>query len=297
MMKYIYKVFLFYLFNMTFFKMMRSYRLRYSMDMNSVKNNIFNSQQYIITNTNQRTFGFNEKETYMNENKFIEDKKIISISPGGFKGVYMLGVCMYIKDHYDLENYIFSGASAGAWNSLVLCCKKDVKYLKEEIVDYSIKNSNTIIELENLMKTKILQYYTTDDFDLRRLFIGVTTLNGLYPETTIYSDFNNLEDAINCCIASSHIPLITGGIINRYHNKYTFDGGFSRVPYLNIKQNVLHITPSMWKHETKRNTIGDINEFTTLFSKNKYNFSQLFLNGYEDAEKHKDFLETKLNDK
>lgn len=286
-MKYIYKVFLFYLFNMTFLKMMRSYQTKY-MNMNS---------QYIITNSNKRTFGMNEKENYMNENKFIEDKKIISISPGGFKGVYMLGVCMYIKDNFNLDNYIFSGASAGAWNSLVLCCKKDVKLFKEEILDYSIKNSKTIIELENLMKTRILQHYTTDDFDLRRLFIGVTTLNGLYPETTIYSDFQNLEDAINCCIASSHIPLITGGVINRYHNKFTFDGGFSRVPYLNIKQNVLHITPSMWKQETKRSTIGDINEFTTLFSKNKYNFSQLFLSGYEDADKHKDFLEIKLNDK
>jgi hypothetical protein len=145
------------------------------------------------------------------------------------------------------------------------------------------------------MKTRILQYYTTEDFDLRRLFIGVTTLNGFYPETTIYSDFQNLEDAINCCIASSHIPLISGGIINRYHNKFTFDGGFSKVPYLNIKQNVLHITPSMWKERTNRTTIGDINEFTTLFSKNKYNFTQLYLNGYEDANNHKDFLETKLN--
>jgi hypothetical protein len=43
------------------------------------------------------------------------------------------------------------------------------------------------------MKTRILQHYTTEDFDLRRLFIGVTTLNGFYPETTIYSDFQNLE--------------------------------------------------------------------------------------------------------
>jgi len=287
-MKYIYKVFLFYLCNMMFSRMMRSYHVRYSMRMNS---------QTIITNTNKRTFGINDKEIYMNENKFIEDKKIISISPGGFKGVYMLGVCLYIKDHFDLKNYIFSGASAGAWNSLVLCCKKDVKLFKEEILDYSIKNSKTIIELENLMKTRILQHYTTEDFDLRRLFIGVTTLNGFYPETTIYSDFQNLEDAINCCIASSHIPLISGGIINRYHNKFTFDGGFSKVPYLNIKQNVLHITPSMWKERTNRTTIGDINEFTTLFSKNKYNFTQLYLNGYEDANNHKEFLETKLNDK
>lgn len=67
------------------------------------------------------------------------------------------------------------------------------------------------------------------------------------PVTNIFSEFNSLEDAINCCIASSHIPFITGGITNRYHNMYTFDGGFSDYPYLNFTENVLHITPGMWK--------------------------------------------------
>ena len=148
MIKYIYKVFLFYLCNMIFSRMISSYYyVRYSMRMNS---------QNIITNTNKRTFGINDKEIYMNENKFIEDKKIISISPGGFKGVYMLGVCLYIKDHFDLKNYIFSGASAGAWNSLVLCCKKDVKLFKEEILDYSIKNSSKIFSLDRYMTNYLI---------------------------------------------------------------------------------------------------------------------------------------------
>ena len=290
-MKIVYKLLLFYLFNMSMLKCFRTLR-----NNNRIKLNMHHSQ-YIISNNNKKIFGDDEKENFFIENEFIKNKKIISISPGGFKGVYMLGICMYIKDHFDLSPFIFSGASAGAWNSLVLTCKKDIKNFKNEIVDYSIKNSKTIIELENLMKKRIMEFYTTDDFDLQRLFIGVTAFNGMYPETNIYSGFNNLEDAIDCCIASSHIPLITGGIINRYHNKFTFDGGFSRYPYLNISKNVLHITPSMWEQKKeKKSALGDINEFTTLFSKNKYDFIELYNRGYNDAKINHEYLQQILKE-
>jgi len=261
------------------------------------KINVYNSKYNIISNTNNKTYNIAlGKEDYINQNEYIKNKKIISISPGGYKGVYMLGMCVYIKDNFNLDNFIFSGASAGAWNSLMLCCKKDIHFFKTDIVDYSIQNSKTIMELEYLMKKKILQYYTTDDFDLKKLFIGVTELNGYYPETQIFTNFNNLEDAINCCIASSHIPLVTGGIINKYNNRFTFDGGFSKTPYLNVSENVLHITPSMWNKEqnVKRNSIRDLNEFTTLFSKHKFNFTELYINGYHDAKKNHDYLKSRL---
>jgi hypothetical protein len=258
---------------------------------------LYNSKYNIVSITTNKIYNIEtDKDEYMKQNDFIKDKKIISISPGGFKGVYMLGLCVYIKDNFNLDNFIFSGASAGAWNSLMLCCKKDINYFKSDIVDYSIKNTNTLFDLEYLMKKKILEYYTTEDFDLRRLYIGVTALNGFYPETKIFSNFNNLEDAINCCIASSHIPLITGGIINRYNNMFTFDGGFSKTPYLNISENALHITPSIWKKEQviRRNSIADLNEFTTLFSKHKYNFTELYVNGYHDAKKNHNYLKERL---
>ena len=285
-MNFLYKIIVFYLFNMSLLRCFRTLR-----NNNRIKLNMYNSQ-YIISNNNKKIFGDDEKENFFMENEFIKNKKIISISPGGFKGVYMLGICMYIKDKFDLSPFIFSGASAGAWNSLMLTCKKDVKLLKNEIVDYSIKHSKTIIELENLMKKRIMEFYTTDDFDLQRLFIGVTAFNGIYPDTNIYSGFHNLEDAIDCCIASSHIPLISGGIINRYHNKFTFDGGFSRYPYLNISKNVLHITPSIWEQKKERkNALGDITEFTTLFSKNKYDFIELYNRGYNDAKTNHDYLQ------
>ena len=49
-----------------------------------------------------------------------KDYKIISISPGGLNGYYLVGIISYIKSNYDLSNYLFTGASAGAWSSLFM---------------------------------------------------------------------------------------------------------------------------------------------------------------------------------
>ena len=259
--------------------------------------------QNIITNKNKLIYCEKDKELFLEDNNFIKNKKLISISPGGLKGFYELGVLSYIKDNYGMDKYIFSGASAGSWNALFMCFKKDTKHFVYTLLDYKLSQINNIKELELFLKYKLLSNYNSDDFDLRRLFIGVTTIKKLKPVTNIFSDFNSLEDAINCCIASSHIPLITGGFTNRYHDMYTFDGGFSNYPYLNFTENVLHITPSMWKklHNNENpdnNNKPFLDSFTSvnvilelfLMIRNR-NYMELFDNGYLDAKNNKDLLD------
>jgi len=247
---------------------------------------------------NDSWYKSHEVDKYIRNNEFIRNKKIISISPGGYKGFYVLGICKYIKDHYNLENYIFSGASAGAWNSLLLCFNRDMKEIQTQLVDDSTQNASSIFDMEQKLKSKLLNKYTINDFDLRRLFIGVTTVNQYTYNTTIFSGFNNLEDAVNCCIASSHIPMVTGGLTNIYQNFMSFDGGFSKYPYLNITQPVLHITPSIWNKNDKndkKDKIKDrklkITDYTTLFSKNKFIFIDMVNKGYQDAAENKDELD------
>ena len=265
--------------------------------------------QCIITNKNNLIYYEKDKELFLEDNNFIKNKKLISISPGGLKGFYELGVLSYIKDNYDLDGYIFSGASAGAWNALFMCFKNDTKQFVYNLLDFKLSQTKTIKELQFFLKYKLLSKYDSDDFDLRRLFIGVTTLKEFKPVTNIFSDFNSLEDAINCCIASSHIPLITGGLTNKYHNMYTFDGGFSKYPYLNFTENVLHITPSMWK-KLNNNVKVNINDnannkkqafFDSFISLNvilelfimikSKNYMELFDNGYLDAKTNKELLD------
>jgi hypothetical protein len=247
------------------------------------KNNIINKISLKFSKINIQ----NSENIYLDN--FLKNKKIISISPAGYKGIYCTGICTYIKQNYNLDNYIFSGASAGSWNALLMCYKKDVSVFKNDILLYSLDNTESIIDFELLMKKRILEKFDKNDFELNRLFIGVTTVNRFIPSATIYSNFTTLEDALNCCIASSHIPLVTGRIINKYNNVYSFDGGFCKYPYLNSTKSVLHISPNMWeltKYNDKNinNIYGDNQIFhTTLFSKHKYNFNEMYESGYNDT--------------
>jgi hypothetical protein len=218
------------------------------------------SFQYLIRNKDKNVFCFNHtdlnvKTLYLDNYDFIKNKKLITISPGGYRGFYMLGTCSFIKEKYNTSEYIFSGASAGAWNSLFMTIRCDSLGFVLKSLEEDIRNQYSIKDTQIKMKEKFLNYYTTDDFDLKRLFVGVTTIEGGKLRTNIFSDFDNLEDAINCCIASSHIPLVTGSLINKYNNQMTFDGGFSHYPYLNVKESILHISPNIWKKEVSKNKI------------------------------------------
>jgi predicted acylesterase/phospholipase RssA len=252
-----------------------------------------------------------ENENYLIQNSFLQNKRLISISPGGFKGFYLFGILSFIKENYDLQDFIYSGASAGSWNALFMCLKRDNdSYLKILMMDEELKKTATIFDFEKKMKSKLLLHYKDKDanFDFRRLFIGVTTINEKYQlTTTIYNDFENLEDAIHCCIASSHIPFITGGMMNQYNGRMNFDGGFKKNPYLNINKSVLHVSPSMWikiKESMKKEngipvksnpsffrTIQNFLNQTTLFKKDDIDFSQLYQDGYNDAKENKTILD------
>jgi hypothetical protein len=183
--------------------------------------------QCIVTSNNDHIYCNSEADDYIKQNMFLTDKKLITISPGGYKGFYLLGILAFIKKQYPLEldNYIYSGASAGSWNSLFMCYKGNSLPFVYNLLDYNLKKSKSILEFEYYLKYKLLSKYNENDFDLNRLFIGVTTLQNLFPRTNIFSDFETLEDAINCCVASSHIPFVTGGITNKYHNMFTFIAG------------------------------------------------------------------------
>jgi len=242
---------------------------------------------YIRNIKSKHTFGESEVNNFLEDNEFIKNKKLISISPGGFKGFYVMGVCKFIKDNYNLDNYIFSGASAGAWNSLLLCFNRDINEIQNKILDTTLQNTNKISDIEKRIKMKMLENYQTSDFELRKLFIGVTTFdnNNYKTNTTIFTGFESLEDALDCCIASSHIPLITGGFTNVYRDILSFDGGFSRYPYLNTTKAALHITPRIWKKEKSNKTVAtmSINDYTTLFSKAQYQFSEMVEKGYNES--------------
>jgi len=215
--------------------------------------------------------------------------KKISISPGGFLGFYLLGISTFIKEKYNVDEYNFSGASAGAWNALFMCYKKDPQKLAIELIDAIEKNGKNIHNMEKIIKELLLGNYKEEDFDLSRLQIGITTLH-IIPRVMIVTDFQTLEDAIDCCISSSHIPLVTGGLINKYKNNWVLDGGLMYPKFIDIVKPELQITPSIWNNNYNYSFCDTI-EQSKYFVKKRSNMFELFTKGYKDTEENKRYLD------
>ena len=213
--------------------------------------------------------------------------KTITLSPGGFYGFYMMGICKYIKQHYNISDYCFSGASAGAWNSLLLSYNGDIQHIEDEIVNmYSDNKTVSLLTIQQELKRKILERFNTNDFDLSKLYITTVVYNNFSFKTVIYTGFNNLDDAIDCCIASSHIPFITGRLSYRYRGFLSFDGGFCENPYLrNLPSTTLHVTPGLWVNGTN----VDEEDFSMLSVVND-TMSNLIEKGYTSAQQNNETL-------
>lgn len=211
--------------------------------------------------------------------------KIITCNPGGLYGFYMLGVSKYIKEHYDLKDAIYYGASAGSWNSIYLSFKSDGNKFIKDVENIDVSNMKNMFSIENIIKKNLLHNYNTNDFDLHKINICVGVFKKCKIKKTIFSNFNDLEDTINCCIASSHIPYITNNnLFNLYNNQLCIDGGFFREPLPDNIEADLVLSPIMWN-------ITNINYLSKIKTLNITNFIN---SGYEDSHKHRDELDLKL---
>jgi hypothetical protein len=215
-------------------------------------------------------------------------KKLLVITPGGFYGFYMLGITRYIKRNIDIDDYVFSGSSAGSWCALFLCLKnkKNITMLLFQLISgmQEILVSATMYEFLFEMKRKVLELTTDADYDFERLHIGVLKYENYELKTTIYTGFTSLEDAVNCCISSSNIPFLTGEFAHTYQGSMAIDGVFAKYPYLNVMEPSLVIHPDIWKTPHRKN-LGN-----SLLAKDKIKLMDLFLDGYNDTIIHHDVV-------
>lgn len=252
--------------------------------LSSLLDNRLKYKQYIKDNNIDKIIEPSELVTRWN-GKY---KKLLIITPGGFYGYYMLGITRYIKTHYDLDDYVFSGSSAGAWCALFLCLKdkKNITMLLLQLIQFmqEVMMSTTMYEFLFVMKQKVLELTTDSDYDLERLHIGVLKYEHYELKTTIYCGFNSLEDAVNCCISSSNIPFLTGEFSHTYQGAISLDGYFAKYPYLNVMEPSLVIYPDIWRTPHRKN-LGN-----SLLSKEKIKLMELFLDGYNDTIIHHDIV-------
>ena len=209
---------------------------------------------------------------------FIVAYKSLILKPGGLKGFYMTGICQYIKQHYDLSDWNYYGASAGSWNALYMSCSKGDIFINHatQLNQFSY---NDLYDLERTIKKRILKEFTIHDFDLSKLHICVSTKRKYVPllRKQINHDFRDLDDLVECCIASSHLPLISNGnFFYKYRNIPSLDGGFFKNPHKhNIVANFI-IQPEMWNNKKTEK----MNRVFTM------DIEGLIYEGYNDACKH-----------
>ena len=216
---------------------------------------------------------------------FCNSLKIISSKAAGLKGFYMLGVSKYIKEHYDLSDALFYGASAGSWNSLYLSNKANDDIMFDFIKKLQSSNFNNMYEIELAIYNYVLSNQINEDFDLDKLNICVSVFNKRKFTKTIYNNFIDLEDTMNCCMASSHIPYITNpSLYYTYRNMPSIDGGFFENPHPNQLYPNLIIDSNIWNNTYIKNH--------GFFSDIKKTPIQKFIEyGYEDSYKNKNYLD------
>lgn len=228
---------------------------------------------------------------------FVQKQNLIINSPAGYKGFYTLGTTAYISDTYDdvlkKKNFLYSGASAGAWNSLVSVYEGSKYDFALSLVNYIDElKKPSLKKIQKCMQHHLLTKYDSSNFDFSKCFIGVSTINGFRTiNCNIYSNFNSLDDALKCCMASSHIPLITGGLYVTYNKKISIDGAFSSYPYYDEHVTpLLQINHTMWNSPLFDNTNKQYS-FGLIPVRSRYSASDLFFCGWRDAEKNREFLD------
>jgi len=244
---------------------------------NLSKYTIINKNDTLETILNKIDFDKNNLDIFLYNN--ILKKNIITISPGGIYGFYDTGLCSIIKKKYNLKNCIFSGASAGAWNSLFMSYKFNINKLIKNIFNI---NSNKFLSMKKIqlqLKENILKYHSNDEFNLKNIYISVCVFENMSFHNYIYTDFVDLNDVLDCCIASSNIPFITGKIICRYNGKISFDGGFLKNKSILFANPLFNINNSIW---------GKKKIITSLFgnTNNIINLHKLYNEGKNDTLKN-----------
>ena len=218
--------------------------------------------------------------------RVIKDPDII-LSPGGLLGFYVLGICHFIKNNYNIKSKKTIGFSAGALYCIFLSLDKqyDVLFLRE-LFKLNLNGNMPIPYLLNKTVDLIHKIFDINMFDTSQKYIAVTMD---YNKLVGYDHFLNLKDMTNCCISSSFIPFITyRDLFYFYNGQCCVDGGLLYPYYkrnVGISKKILYLNYKIFKRFNRYNIPG----FCLL--KRNYSIYELYMLGYSDATRNKHILD------
>ena len=206
----------------------------------------------------------------------------IHFTSGALGVFYQAGISKFLKEQYEMSHYEFSGISAGSWCSMFLASNitsQQMDNIIECLTEGSIDGNNFWTKGSELAKIIILN----EDFDIdySRLKIGITQLTP-FPKKKYVTEFNNKEDVVDACIASSYIPILSGNIATNYKDVLSLDGAIWGEGKLVRKNAILNFSPDIW---------GKKYELENLLDFNASNIKKLYVEGYNDTKKNKNMLD------
>lgn len=216
--------------------------------------------------------------------------KYLYLAPGGFTMPYTLGICRFIKEHYNLSEFKFIGASAGSWLSVYLASNM---YLTDNLIkDYSeiFEDKGVFYKWHNISPFLVDEFKKsikdTTFIREKRIKVSISNYENKMITNKLVDDYENLDELLNLCSISSFIPLLSGVNIPRRNNLITFDGYFTE-PNFDHRKIALTISNSMFD---RKFTLSDV------IGKSKININELIILGYYDCIQNKDFLDSIFNE-
>lgn len=217
----------------------------------------------------------------------IIPKKCIHFGTGAIGGFYQLGVAKFISEHYDTDDYVFSGTSAGSWCATLLASgfrPADFDNVIYQVL-YELKDKSNKEFWAYVIKT-ILDI--TKDITLKpksdNLYIATAEISPL-PKRKFISNFSTFQNATQACVVSSYIPFLLGKTpLVRYNDTFMCDGGI--LGDRDVPENtepILKINPDFWGRE-----IQNAYNWNYTFAIHLYN------DGYQDSKKNKWVLDHSL---
>lgn len=216
----------------------------------------------------------------------LKDFNII-IGPGGYYGFYMLGICHYIRNTYNLKDIKMIGFSAGSMAILFMSLSDAIvnDYLRK-LLNHKIDSD--LSKLANNIFSHMKEDIKYKDLELSNKYIGLTTSSYTMD---IYHSFISTDDMVNCCQASSFVPMITNqSLLCYYFGNTYFDGALS---YWNIKQHcnkkTLIISYKMFGRYSKNKVMT-----AGLIYEPGMSIYNMYILGYHDALNNKEYLDSFL---
>lgn len=234
---------------------------------------------------------FTKREHAMTDISFVKSTPVVHFTTGGLGLFYQLGVTKYILENYNFDkNVHYSGISAGSYCALL--CSIDAKSKEmDNIVDTFFDLSKNLEDdefwksVQNNARTAVQRIYTTPRTP-KNLHIGVTSILPK-PKRNYLENFEDINDALEACIASSHVPLLCGSLSVKYKDEHLCDGGFAgkydtpRDYYKVIDIDANMFYPTIMKDGQA--FVWDPNVFFNLYDR-----------GYTDARNHSSYFDEKF---